>query len=197
MPLGDLPAHPLEPHQALALVKLPNRRYRTGRRDRAMLAIMWRCGLRCAEVCDLSVADMKTSKPRSLTVLRPKGSARGKPPRTAGLDEQTYALIVDWLEMRGIEPGPLFNTVNNTKLATRNVRRMVSSRGRKLGLNRRVHPHCLRHSFTRDLYYEGVGMIHIQRALGHSSLATTAQYLQTIGCDDAVAITSERTLSAK
>ncbi len=189
---GAFPPEPLEPAQALAIIKHIKPRTRKGCRDRAILAVMWRCGLRCAEVRDLAFSNLKINEPRSLTVLRPKGTARGKKPRTVGLDETTLELIRQWLRWRGAEPGPLFTSTAGTPLQLNNMRRMVAGRGREAGIARRVHPHCFRHTYARDLYLEGVGMVDIMNSLGHSGLETTARYLQSIGCTQSVAITSER-----
>lgn len=197
MAKGMYAPDPLEPYQALALVNQPSGKSFGPARDRAMFAIMWRSGLRCAECVNLDLDNIKTStRPWHIKVLRPKGAARGAGPRTVGLDEQTFLLIEAWLRFRGLEPGPLFLTHNKTRLDLRNVRRTVTRRAAKAGLGRRVHPHALRHTYAHDLYREGVGMVHIQKALGHSSLETTARYLSKIGCDDAVEITSERSWEA-
>ena len=198
MSKGMYPPDPLEPYQALALVNSVNRKNFSSRRDRAMFAIMWRSGLRCAEIVNLDLDNIRTSEqPWQIKILRPKGFERGAGPRTVGLDEETNRMIEGWLDFRGREPGPLFRTHEGTRLTTRNVRRSVATRARKAGIGRRVHPHCLRHTYAHDLYREGVGMVHIQKSLGHSSLETTARYLAKIGCDEAVAITSTREWGAK
>jgi site-specific recombinase XerD len=63
---------------------------------------------------------------------------------------------------------------------------------KRAGLERRIHPHALRHTFARELYDEGVGIREIQVALGHRSLATTETYLRSIGATRAVEVTIER-----
>lgn len=192
MARGDYPPDPLEPAQALAIIKHIRRRSRKGRRDRAIIAVMWRCGLRCAEVRDLELSDVRRT-PKSLVKVRwPKGREKGAPPRDVGLDETTWGLIRDWIEIRGEQPGPLFTSSVGTKLETSNMRRMVRGRAREAGITRRVHPHCFRHTYARDLYLEGVGMVHIMKALGHTSLENTARYLGSIGCTESVQVTSER-----
>ncbi len=192
MSIGDYPPDPLESAQALSIIKHIRRRSRKGRRDRAIIAVMWRCGLRCGEVRDLEMSDVRRDPKSLLKVRWPKGRKQGAPPRDVGLDNTTFELIADWLEMRGREPGPLFLSGINTKLHTSNLRRVVASRAREAGIQRRVHPHCFRHTYARDLYLEGVGMAHIMNALGHTSLENTARYLGSIGCTEAVQVTSER-----
>ncbi len=187
MPIGDYPAHALEPHEALALFRTPNPRNRTGARDRAMIALMWRCGLRNSELRDLDLEHISEERVR---VMRPKGYKRGKKPRDIGLNADTWGVVLEWLAFRGIAPGPLFTTRHGQRLDERQLRRMVARRARDAGLQRRVHPHCLRHTFARALYDKGVGMVHIQKALGHSNLATTAVYLEGIGANEVVEVTS-------
>lgn len=191
MPIGDFPSHPLEPEQALALVQAPNGKCRTGARDQAMLAIMWRCGLRNAEVRNLDIEHISESA-KSLRVMRPKGYKKGKAPREVGVDAQTWDLIRQWISFRGDGPGPLFTSYKGLRVAARDLREMVARKARDAGIQRRVHPHALRHTYARALYDEGVGMAHIQHALGHSSLATTAVYLNSIGANEVIAITSKR-----
>jgi integrase/recombinase XerD len=55
-----------------------------------------------------------------------------------------------------------------------------------------VHPHAFRHTFARELYDEGVGILEIMLALGHSSVKTTQTYLQSIGANEVISVTSAR-----
>ncbi len=194
MPKGDYPPEPLQLSEALALVNAPNPYCRTGCRDRAVLMVMWRCGLRNSEVRNLEVSHVIEQPRRALRVLRPKGarSKKGKRPREVGVDEQTWAMIQAWLRKRGPGPGILFDTTSGKPINDRALRRLVAYNARRAGIQRRVHPHCLRHTYARDLVEEGVGLPHIQGALGHSDLPTTAKYIQDIGATEIVAVTCDR-----
>lgn len=192
MPIGDFPPYPLESVQALAITNAPNIRCRSGMRDRALLTVLWRCGLRNEEVRSLRVAHIILSPERALRVMNPKGSRKGKDPRTVGVDDQTWERIDAWLKVRGDHEGWLFDTDTGGQLDGKNLRVMVKRRAAKAGLKRRVHPHCLRHTYAMELYNERVGIRHIQEAMGHSSLQATAAYLQRIGCSEAAVITSKR-----
>jgi site-specific recombinase XerD len=63
---------------------------------------------------------------------------------------------------------------------------MLHRLARRAGIQRRVHPHALRHSFAAEMASEGVPMNVIQKALGHSSLATTSRYLDHISPRDVI-----------
>jgi site-specific recombinase XerC len=194
MPVGDFPPEPLQAHEALALVRAPNPECRTGCRDRALLAVMWRCGLRNSEARNLELSHVIVDPKHAVRVLRPKGarSKKGKAPRTVGVDDQTWALLESWIAMRGDEPGILFSTASGKPINDRDLRTMVAYNARRAGIRRRVHPHALRHTFAKGLYDESVGMVHIQELLGHTQLTTTAGYLQGIGATEVVEISSAR-----
>jgi integrase len=86
----------------------------------------------------------------------------------------------------------LLRTSEGRPLDPSHLRRWLPMLARRAGLARRVHPHCLRATFARQLYDEGVGIREIQLALGHRRLDTTAVYLQSVGASEVVAATQER-----
>ena len=72
---------------------------------------------------------------------------------------------------------PLFCTLEGRPLHASHVRTLLHRLGDKAGINKRVHPHALRHSMAYELMWEGVPVPIIQAQLGHGSLAPTQQYL--------------------
>ena len=58
------------------------------------------------------------------------------------------------------------------------VRNLLKRLAQKAGIEKRVNPHGMRHSFAGELLNEGIGLKHIQVSLGHSSIATTSKYLE-------------------
>ena len=62
-------------------------------------------------------------------------------------------------------------------MASAYVRGLMPRLARRVGIEKRVHPHGLRHTHAAELAFEGVPMNAIQAQLGHSSLATTSRYL--------------------
>ncbi len=165
-----------------------------GLRDRAYLALLFRCGLRNNEARMLELDDLhRDREPWSARVRFPKGiqSGRGKP-REIGVDRRTRELLEAWLKVRGDAAGPLFWTSRARRLDTSHLRRKIKLLGKAAGITRRVHPHALRHAFARSLNDEGVSMRLIQLALGHAKLNTTEVYLRSLGDPEVIAATSER-----
>ncbi len=193
MPVGDRPAFPLEKQQVLQILRHQNPKTRSGCRNRAIVSMLWRCGLRNSELRNVELEHLIRGPERAVRVMRPKGIARGAKPRNLGLEPETWRMIQQWIaDFRGVAPGPLFNTRVGTRIDDRNLRRMIAGLARQAGITRRVHPHCFRHTFAHELYDEGVDLMRIRDALGHTNVATTEKYLRYIGCGEHVSITAGR-----
>lgn len=167
----------------------------TGARNRAMVGVMRRCGLRVAEALALQLKDVDLAA-GSLQILHGKGDRR----RIVGVDQETVALIEVWLQHRKalkVPPGcPLFCVISKPTLGkevySSYVREMLKDAGRKAGIEKRVHPHGLRHTFAVELMREGVPTLLIKKALGHASLDTTERYLDHLGNDAVVKMMRNR-----
>jgi len=148
----------------------------TGIRNRALISAMYRGGLRSGETLALRPKDVDVSD-GAITVLHGKGDRR----RVAGLDPGAMAMLGRWLETRhtlGINGhAPLFCTLDGNPLKPSYVRTLLPRLARKAGIDKRVHPHGLRHTHAHELMMEGVPVPIIQQQLGHSSLATTDRYV--------------------
>jgi integrase len=176
------PADPLTPDEVLALMAAcPTGRI--GTRNRALIALLWRSGLRISEALDLLPhhVDMVAG---TVTVLKGKGSKR----RTVGIDQGGLDYVAEWLERRAqlrLPAGaPLFCTASRPdpggRVGSAYVRELFHELGEKAGITKRVHPHVLRHTLACELAREGVPIHLISRQLGHSNLGTTATYLAGI-----------------
>lgn len=157
-----------------------SRRGLCGTRDRSMIALMYRAGLRISEVLGLLPKDVDLVT-GAVAVLKAKG---GKS-RVVAVDPETVALVELWLEKRagkGISAcAPLFCSLGGESLDRRNVTRTLKTLAEKAGIRKRVHPHGLRHSRAFDLAVEqGVDVVTVSHALGHSNVSTTNTYLQHI-----------------
>jgi site-specific recombinase XerD len=172
-----------------------SRRGSAGLRTRALIVLLWRSGLRIAEALALEVKDIDLEH-GTVTVLHGKGDRR----RMAGIDAQAIAVVERWLERRrqlGIRRGaPVFCTISRPSMGlpmhSSVVRETFKDLAARAGLEKRFHPHGLRHTFASELAEEGVDLRKIQRQLGHSELATTAHYIDHLMPWDVIRAIHER-----
>ena len=146
-----------------------------GIRNRAMLYVLWRCGLRISELLALRPADVTGDTVR---VLHGKGNKA----RTVGLDAEAAAVVGQWMERRkalGIK-GPLFCSLKGEPLHTNAVRELLKRLAAKMGVERRVTPHTFRHTFAANAARQ-IPVHYLQQALGHSSLSVTTGYVAHLG----------------
>jgi site-specific recombinase XerD len=173
------PPEPLEAEEVRALMAACSRRAPTGIRNRALITVLWRGGLRISEALALEPKDLDR-KEGAIRVLHGKGDRS----RTVGLDPEAFALVELWLERRrslGINGHRrVFCTLAGSPLSTAYVRALLPRLARKAVIEKRVHAHGLRHTHAAELAREGVRMNVIQAQLGHSSLATTDRYIRHI-----------------
>lgn len=157
------------------------------RRDRALLEVMYASGLRVSEAHGLDLADLDLDH-RALRV-RGKGNKErivviGEPARLA---IERY-LSDGWPELAGrlsglgrTPPGdghrPCFINRFGGRLSQRAIQILVRKYALKAGIDARVHPHLLRHSFATHLLDNGAELRVVQELLGHSNANTTQIYL--------------------
>ena len=146
-----------------------------GQRDRALVAVLYGCGLRLAEALALTPSDVPAAAGGgSLTV-----TGKGNKQRVVPILPEVAGAIADYMRacpiplaageplFRGVRGGPL-----NPGVAERQVRRLRAL----LGLPESTTPHAFRHSFATHLLAGGGDLRTIQELLGHSSLSTTQRY---------------------
>ena len=165
-------------------------------RDRAILELLYGCGMRNAELVGLNVADIHWANEAIL--VRGKGQkqryvplgdaaaealrsylgersarlAAARPLAGAGPRAGSPALFLN-VYLRGLtKPG------GEARLTTRSVGRIVKRLAIQRGLSSDVHPHTLRHAFGTHLLEEGADLRAIQELLGHERLSTTQRYTQ-------------------
>ncbi|MCZ6691557.1 MAG: tyrosine-type recombinase/integrase [Planctomycetota bacterium] len=177
-----------------AVMKACSRKAPTGIRNRAIIVVMYRAGLRCLETLNLRLRDIDRDA-GTIRIRRGKGGRA----RTVGIDPSALAVVERWIDTRSklrLNGGAVFSTLAGGELATSYVRALLPRLARKAGIERRIHPHGLRHAFAVELAREGVSVAVIQLALGHSSLATTTVYLKGLGSQDVIDAMRERTWTA-
>lgn len=189
-----LPAEPLTEAEANALIAVIPSRSMTGKRNRALVTILYRGGLRIAEALALKASDIDPDR-GTVRILRGKGAKS----RTIGLEPGAMATVQRWMDVRkaaGIRNGVLFCTISGDAagqpLSRQYVSMMLKRQAAKAGINKRVHPHGLRHTLTAELVAEGQPITVIRDQLGHSSLAVTDRYLRNVAPGSVIAAMQKR-----
>jgi len=184
-PRRKLDADLLTTTEVQALLAACSRRAPTGLRNRCLIVVAYRCGLRCQEALDLALKDIDFDN-GTITVQRGKGGKR----RVVGLDAGTAAIVQQWLQARSklklLRSAPLLCTLQGGQIGTSYVRHLMKRLAKKAGVEKRVHYHQLRHVYACDLVREGAPLTTVQALLGHSSAATTSLYLSRMGASEAV-----------
>ncbi len=172
-----LPPEPLAEEEVRALLKACSSRAPTGIRNRALIIVMYRGGLRLGEALQLKPKDLDAKK-GTIRVLHGKGDKS----RLVGLDEGGWAIVQRWLDRRkelGITlRRHVFCTLDGRPLQKAYVRALLPRLGRRAGIEKRVHAHGLRHTHAFELANEGHPLHVIQAQLGHASLAVTDRYIR-------------------
>lgn len=168
----------------------------TGIRNRTLVTLMWRTGLRHAEVLDLRLKDVNVEN-NTVRVRHGKGNKA----RTVGLDALGNAEVRAWISKRAEldlhKSAPLFCTLKGQALAQCYIRAVLRKKAAKAGMDRRITPHSLRHAFATEMVKEGHDLVIVQHALGHSSAVTTNVYLSTLDGGNAVKALQARVLSPR
>jgi site-specific recombinase XerD len=173
------PAEPLTADEVLSLMRVPSSRAPTGIRNRALIAVLYRAGLRISEALALCSKDVDRDA-GTVRVLHGKGDKA----RTLGMDPEAFAVLERWLDVRnGLGHNgrkPIFCTLKGKPLTSAYVRGLLPRLARKAGIEKRVHAHGLRHTMAAEMRAEGQDIGVISKALGHTSIATTARYLDHV-----------------
>lgn len=143
-----------------------------GRRDAAVIAILYACGLRRAELVWLDLADYDG---QALRVRRGKGNKERLVPVAAA----AAVYLAAWLIVRGHRPGPLFHALdgrhNGGRLSTQTIYDILQVRAQAAGI-RPLSPHDFRRTFVSLLLDAGEDIVTVQKLAGHASVETTARY---------------------
>lgn len=160
------------------ILTYPNTKTKIGLRNRTILEVLYRCGLRVSEVCNLNINDVDMEKGFLYIQLGKGGRDRYVP-----MEPETMTWIAKWAEQRPTETDLLFPTLQNTPLDQRYIRQMLYQASSKAGVfiqdgktKKKVHPHVLRSCYATELLEDGLNIAEVQSLLGHSSISTTAIY---------------------
>jgi site-specific recombinase XerD len=178
------PPEPLTADEVTALLAQCSRRAPTGVRDKALIMLLYRSGLRISEALALRPSGIVFAD-HSARVLHGKGDKA----TVRGFHASADDALIRWIDARkalGVKGGPLFCTLDGGPLSDRQVRDMLKRRAAKAGIDKRVHPHGLRHTYAEELLRAGADVVTIQKLLGHTSVAVTARYLDHLTNGEAI-----------
>lgn len=153
------------------------------RRDRAILELMYACGLRASETIDLDVGDVDFRQ----GVVRCEG--KGSKERLVPVGSKALTALRSYLtgsraELLGAnEEKALFLNFRGGSLTRQGLYKIIRRRAKEAGLDGKMSPHTLRHSFATHLLSGGCDLRSVQEMLGHADLSTTQLYTHLSGED--------------
>jgi integrase/recombinase XerD len=166
----------LSRREQLALMRAVNQSGKV--RDIAIITLLLHTGLRVSEMCRLTMDSIVIKKRSgSVTVI-----GKGNKQRVVPLNVTVRNALVEWLNVRGHKPGPLFLSQKGGGLSPRSVERLVKKYAYHARLDE-VTPHILRHTFCKSLIDARVSIDRVADLAGHESLDTTARYTRPTQMD--------------
>jgi integrase/recombinase XerC len=165
--------------EVIAVLSIPFKDTPLDLRERAIMELFYSTGIRLSELAGLNTEDINYVQ--GLIKIRGKGRKErivpvGGPAMTA---IQGYLKKRGELSKNGVISGrdnPLFLNISGRRLTARSVARVVDQSIVRSGINRKISPHALRHSFATHMMDAGADLRAIQELLGHESLSTTQKY---------------------
>ncbi len=164
--------------QARKLMKLPDNDTFEGLRNRAILELLYGCGLRLGELLNLRFENVDLSN----EVIRIVGKRQKE--RIVPLGSFAGQALQQYLEIREQEvhhfedPSIIFTHENGKKLYPLAVQKMTKELMTQLSEQEHLSPHVLRHTFATHLLDKGADLMAVKELLGHESLSTTQIYTQ-------------------
>jgi integrase/recombinase XerD len=182
------PAETLTPEEVNILIGRCSSSSVTGIRNRAMLTFLYRSGLRVSELLAIRPSDV-TLASHSIRLLDTKiGQAQ-----TRGFHPAADDALMRWLDKRrelGFRGGPLFCVLSGEHkgrpVSSQYVRGLLKRLAAEARIDKRVHPHGLRHTYAIELEAARTPIATISKLLGHRSVATTMRYLDHLSNGQAI-----------
>ena len=166
----------LSQENAVELVEAPQAGTPLGKRDRAILELLYATGLRVSELVGLDVGDVDLGE----GLLRALG--KGRKERIVPFGGKARHALEEYLPARDgllrprMASEALFLNARGGRLTARSVGSIVARYATTLAERLKAHPHTLRHTFATHMLDAGADLRSIQELLGHESLSTTQKY---------------------
>jgi len=179
----------LEPEEAQRLISIPNKRYITGLRNKAILSLMLNMGLRVSEVANLKPGDTNLTK-RKIRIINGKGGVD----RDLIIPEALVDLLKEWKKRKPENSKYFFTTIKDRRnssfaskkgkqLSVRYIQEAIKRYSSKAGINKNISPHTLRHTFATEYYRQTKDIETLRRILGHADISTTTIYITLANID--------------
>ncbi|MBQ9462419.1 MAG: tyrosine recombinase XerD [Bacteroidales bacterium] len=144
-------------------------------RDRALLEVLYGCGLRVSEACGLQISHLY----RKEGFVRIVG--KGNKERLVPIGTPAIEAIDAWLSVRPEPSSPefsdlIFLNLRGGRLSRVSAFKMVKDRALQAGIRKEISPHTFRHSFATHMVENGADLRIVQEMLGHESILTTEIY---------------------
>lgn len=170
----------LSGEQVERLLNAPTLSTPQGKRDKALLELLFSTGLRVSELVSLD-RDKVNLDTREFGII-----GKGRRPRVVFLSRRASRWLEEYLATRDDNYNPLFvryagkkdaaTSDDQMRLTPRSVQRLIKKYARKVKLPLEVTPHVMRHSFATDLLMAGADIRSVQEMLGHKNIQTTQIY---------------------
>lgn len=166
----------LKQDELKALLEAPKRM-----RDRLIIKLLYETGMRVGELTALAIGDVDLDA-GEITIQEAKRHEEGR--KVPLVNSWTKSMMRDYIGTRRVRKDPLFVSNKRGQLSRRQVERLISNYGARIGLDKdKRHPHVLRHTHAVYALKSGIDLRTLQQNLGHSSIEVTAIYL-TMDIDD-------------
>ena len=168
--------------EALKLLDQPSKSCRSGRRNYAIIYLMLSVGLRVSEITKLCDTDVDLE--HQILHIR---FAKGRKDRNIHITKKVYAVLFAWDQERP-HSNYFFPTLRGSQLSTRYLQQAIPRYATAAGIEKRVTPHTMRHTFATQFILDGGNVILLKQILGHKSVSTTMIYVTLTGKDEADAL---------
>ena len=153
----------------------------TGKRNYMIISVLWALGLRISELTGLKVGSFEPyHDPDNRTgLLRVKG--KNKKERALFVVDKLYDNLMDYLAHEKSpkkKKAPLFPVESGKVISNSRVQKKIKEYCKDAGIEERITPHVLRHSFATEMYHAGVPVEAIQAMMGHDRKTETSVYIK-------------------
>ena len=165
----------LSEEEVIELLKTPDKHTDLGKRDYALLEVLYSCGLRVSEAEKLQLNQINTQE----KIIKVVG--KGKKERIIPIRDEALNAIKDYIynvrsEKRIVDKNYVFLNRSGKKLTRQVIYSLVVKYAKYAGIEKKIHPHTLRHSFATHLLDNGADLRVVQELLGHTNIGTTQLY---------------------